>query len=161
MKNSNSLWVLAFQKFKQNKLGLACLVYIVLCGLVAVFCHLLAPDNSNSANQMHLEIHSKAPGFNALLLQFPTKQTEQTWISKFWNGKQINSEEIPIKSYQIKESTLEIIKYSDGLPKSYNLSIFKNQPEKFIQQKTFYFGTDKYGRDLLSRLLIGLSLIHI
>ena len=76
-------------------------------------------------------------------------------MSRFWSGKQINSEEIPIKSYQIKGSTLEIIKYSDGLPKSYNLSIFKNQPEKFIKQKTFYFGTDKYGRDLLSRLLIG------
>ena len=31
-------------------------------------------------------------------------------------------------------------------------------PLKYISQKTFYFGTDKYGRDLLSRLLIGIRI---
>ena len=26
---------------------------------------------------------------------------------------------------------------------------------KFIKKKTFYLGTDKYGRDMLSRMIIG------
>ncbi|WP_271406946.1 ABC transporter permease [Tenacibaculum soleae] len=153
---STSLWQLAIAKFKQSKTGMLSFLFICFCGLVAVFCYAIAPDNSNAANQMHLEIHSKSPGFSVLMLSIPPKSTEkQSLFSVFINGKQNTNTEIPINSYSIKNNELEIIKYSDGLPKNYALSLFNNQPEKFIQKKTFLFGTDKYGRDLLSRLLIG------
>ncbi|RKF04772.1 peptide/nickel transport system permease protein [Tenacibaculum lutimaris] len=125
--------------------------YIVLCGFIAVFCYVLAPDNSNSANQMHLEIHSKSPGFSVQMLSIPSEtKKQQSWFSVFMEGKQNSSTEIPIKSFSFKNNQLEVIKYSDGLPKE-----FPSSYEKYIQQKTFYLGTDKYGRDLLSRLLIG------
>lgn len=153
---SVSLSQLAFQKFKQNSLGLYSLGFIILCGFIAVFCYALAPDNSNYANQMHLEIHSKAPGFSVLMLSLPSeKKNSQSWVDFLFNGKQNTQTEIAIKSYTIKENTLEITQYSDGLQKSYPLLLFQNSPTEFIQQKTFYLGTDKYGRDLLSRLLIG------
>ncbi|MGB1042118.1 MAG: ABC transporter permease [Tenacibaculum sp.] len=156
MKNSNSLWQIAIQKFKQSKIGMFSFGYIILCGFIAVFCYVLAPDNSNAANQMHLEIHSKAPGFSIQMLSIPSKEKEaQSWFSVFIDGKQSTHNEVPIKSFSINNNELEVIKYADGLPKNYNLSLFNNQPEKFIKQKTFWFGTDKYGRDLLSRLLIG------
>ncbi len=156
MKHSNSLWQIAIQKFKQSKIGMLSFSYIILCGFIAVFCYVLAPDNSSSANQMHLEIHSKAPAFSVQMLSIPSEEKkEQSWFSVFMDGKQNSTTEIPIKSYKINNNQLEIIKYSDGLPKNYSLSLFNNQPEKFIQNRTFLFGTDKYGRDLLSRLLIG------
>ncbi|WP_431166937.1 ABC transporter permease [Tenacibaculum halocynthiae] len=156
MKHSNSLWQIALQKFKKNKTGVFSFWYIVLCGFIAIFCYLLAPDNSNAANHMHLEIHSKSPGFSVQMLTIPAKkEKEQSWFSVFMDGKQTTSTEIPIKSFEIKSNQLEIINYSDSLLKKYPLSLFNNQPRKFIQQKTFWFGTDKYGRDLLSRLLIG------
>ncbi|MFT7900875.1 ABC transporter permease [Tenacibaculum ascidiaceicola] len=146
-----SLWQIAIQKFKRSKTGMFSFGYIILCGFIAVFCYVLAPDNSNSANQMHLEIHSKSPGFSVQLLSIPSEaKNQQSWFSVFMEGKQNSSTQIPIKSFSVENNQLEIIKYSDGLPKEFPASY-----EKYIQQKTFYLGTDKYGRDLLSRLLIG------
>ncbi|SNR14650.1 ABC transporter permease [Tenacibaculum jejuense] len=154
--NSNSLHQLALRKFKKNKLGVFSFSYIVLCGLIAIFCYVLAPDNSNSANQMHLEIHSKPPGFNVLMLKIPNQQQEKTSLyTTLIEGKKNDFKELPILSYSVQNNILEVIKYADQLPKSYPLSIFNNEPKKFISKSTFVFGTDKYGRDLLSRLLIG------
>ena len=156
MTKSNSLSQLAFQKFKKNKTGFVSLLYVFLCGLIAVFCYVIAPDNSNYANQMHLEIHSKKPGFTVEMLTIPSKEkNNQSWMNVLLNGKQNNQTEIPIKSYSVEENILKVIQYSDGLTKEYPLTIINNQPSTYIKKKTFYFGTDKYGRDLLSRLLIG------
>ena len=154
---ATSLWQIAMQKFKRKTTGMLSLGYIVLCGLVAVFCYVLAPDNSNSANQMHLEIHSKPPGFSVLMLQMPntTNAQETSWWQTFISGKNNTITEIPIRSYEINTTEVTVVKYTDGLPKSYALSTFSEAPESYIQQKTFLLGTDKYGRDLLSRLLIG------
>lgn len=151
MNNSNSLWQLAIQKFKKNKTGVVSFWYIILCGFIAVFCYVLAPDNSNSANQMHVEIHSKKPGFSVEILTIPSEEeSTQSWFNKFIYGKQISSTGIPIKSHKTEGNKLQVITFSDGLTKEYPASYSKN-----IKQRTFYFGTDKYGRDLLSRLLIG------
>ena len=155
--NSNSLYRLALQKFKGNKLGVSSFFYIILCGLVAIFCYWIAPDNTNSANQMHLEIHSKPPGFNVLILSIPNQQKEekQSWFSILYKGKKNRFKEIPILSYTVSGNNLKIIKYADKLLESFPLDLFNNTPENFISKRTFLFGTDKYGRDLLSRLLIG------
>ena len=156
MSTSNSLSQLAFKKFKKNKTGFSSLLYVFFCGIIAVFCYVLAPDNSNSANQMHLEIHSKKPGFSVEMLTIPSEKTQnQSWYTILLNGKKNTNTEVPIKSYTIKDDKLTFVQYSDGLTKELNLSAIKNNPTKYIQKKTFYFGTDKYGRDLLSRLLIG------
>ncbi|CAM1334058.1 ABC transporter permease [Tenacibaculum aestuariivivum] len=155
-KKATSLWQLATKRFTQNKTGMFSFVFIIFCGFIALFCYTIAPDNSNSANQMHLEIHSKAPGFSVMMLSIPSKLKEkQSWFSVFMDGKKSTPTEIAIKSYAIKSNQVEVLKYSDGLSKIYPLSLFKNKPEKYIQQKIFWLGTDKYGRDLLSRLLIG------
>ena len=64
---NNSLTTLALQKFKKNTTGVLSFWFIVVCGFIAIFAYVLAPDNSNNANQMHLEIHSKKPGFEVLI----------------------------------------------------------------------------------------------
>jgi peptide/nickel transport system permease protein len=50
---------------------------------------------------------------------------------------------------------LEYESLGEGLTKSISSKAIVNNPENYIKKKTFYFGTDKYGRDLLSRLIIG------
>ncbi|HLW30743.1 MAG TPA: ABC transporter permease, partial [Aequorivita sp.] len=53
---------------------------------------------------------------------------------------------------------------ADGLQKAYPLSLFPDavSPDeilhKYISEKKFLLGTDKYGRDLLSRMLIGIRI---
>ena len=153
---SKSLFQLSVQKFKKNKLGLVCFWFVILCGFVAVFGYTLAPDNSANANQMHLEIHSKKPGFSVLILTIPSDQkVDQSLLNRIFYGKKNLSTEIPIRSYEVKGDQVEYVNYADGLTKSLSLYDINHETSKYIQQRTFYFGTDKYGRDLLSRLIIG------
>jgi len=159
--NTNSLSSLALQKFKKNTTGVFSFWFIILCGFIAVFAYYLAPDNSNNANQMHLEIHSKKPGFEVLMLTIPSNKTlKQSFFNKLLFGQKSYQTEIPVSNYSILENTLTIKTYTENnvesLSKSYPLSVFpEKDPTTFIKTRRFYLGTDKYGRDLLSRMLIG------
>ena len=157
---SNSLTQLALKKFKKNRSGLFSFWYIILCGIIAIFAYLFTPDNTSNANQMHLEIHSKKPGFKVQMLTIPSQEiNNQSFFDKLFFGKKNTNTETPISDYKIKENTLEIMPYSESAiikqSKEYPLSYFNKDPKKYIQQKTFLLGTDKYGRDLLSRMLVG------
>ncbi len=157
---ANSLTQVALKKFKKNRSGLFSFWFIIACGFVSIFAYLFAPDDSRNANQMHLEIHSKKPGFSVQMLTIPSNEgIQQSFFSKLFFGKENVPTEVPIAEYEVTDTALDIIPYSEGtitkLKKSYPLSDFKNNPEKYITQKKFILGTDKYGRDLLSRMLIG------
>ena len=156
---STSLTSIALQRFKKIKTGVLSFWYILLCGFVAVFCYLIAPDNTSNANQMHLEIHSKPPGFKVDILNIPNIQKEQTFIDFILNGDNSLSTEIPIVNYAINEEEITVQLYSENSnltqTKTYNKTLFKGNISDYIQTKTFYLGTDRYGRDLLSRVLIG------
>ena len=127
----------------------------------AIFAYALAPDNSSNANQMHLEIHSKKPGFKVLMLTIPSETKEhQSWFNKILYGNKNQATEIPISKFNITKDQLIINTYvedtTESLTKSFDLKTFKsNDIHSYITQRTFHLGTDKYGRDLLSRMLIG------
>ena len=158
---SNSLKQLALQKFKKNFWGVFSFYFIVFVGLVSVFAYVFAPDNSQFANQMHVSIHSKKPGFKVEMLIIPSQlKNHQSWVNKVFFGKKNTDTEIPISEYAVEEEVLMYKEYtSDGLvgvEKTISLSVFpNNKAEHYIKEKTFFFGTDKYGRDLLSRVLVG------
>jgi len=158
---NNSLTALALQKFKKNTTGVLSLWFVILCGFVAIFAYTIAPDNSSNANQMHLEIHSKKPGFEVLMLTIPSEVTvKQSFFDKLLFGVKNQHTEIPILNYQISKNSLITNSYTENSiesrTKSYPITMFKNSDiSQLIKTKKFYFGTDKYGRDLLSRMLIG------
>ncbi len=158
---SNSLTRLALQKFKKNFWGVFSLGIIICIGLVSVFAYVFAPDASKNANQMHLSIHSKPPGFEVQILTLPSSiKSEQGFLSKLFFGSDNTDTEIPIQSYVVKDDVLTYIEYASdglqGLEKQIDLDRFPNSNYKsFIENRSFIFGTDKYGRDYLSRILIG------
>ncbi|GFZ80816.1 hypothetical protein GCM10011531_08700 [Aquaticitalea lipolytica] len=160
-KDNNSLSQLALQKFKKNIWGVLSFWFIVFVGVISIFAYVLAPDNSQNANQMHLTIHSKKPGFNVQMLTIPSQiKNEQSFFSKVFYGVKNTDTEIPITNYKIENNELVYTEYAsdglEGVTKQISLNSFPNQDYKqFITLKTFQFGTDKYGRDYLSRILIG------
>ena len=160
-KDNNSLSQLALQKFKKNIWGVLSFWFIVFVGFISIFAYVLAPDNSQNANQMHLTIHSKKPGFNVQMLTIPSQiKNEQSFFSKVFYGVKNTDTEIPITNYKIENNELVYTEYAsdglEGVTKQISLNSFPNQDYKqFITLKTFQFGTDKYGRDYLSRILIG------
>jgi peptide/nickel transport system permease protein len=156
-----SLSKLAYKKFIKNKVGIISFWYIVLCGIIAVFAYTFAPDNSPNGNTMHLEIHTKKPLFKTKILHESKQQKEkQSVINKLFFGDKNTTLETPINNATIVNDTLIIDLYSESKNISKQKKVPINTSSKehqklFIKNKTFYLGTDKYGRDLLSRMLIG------
>jgi peptide/nickel transport system permease protein len=165
LKKSSSLSSLALQKFKRNFWGVLSLGYIFICGIIAVFAYQFAPDNSQNANQMHLSIHSRSPGFCTKILTIPSESKKQSFLNKLFFGNKTRGSEIPISNYRVEKNELYVTPYSDTKEKLLEKKISKKTfnsdynwneiTKKYITSKTFYLGTDKYGRDLLSRILIG------
>lgn len=141
--------------------GIISLIYIGLLTLMAVMAYVLAPDATPNANQMHLSIHSKPPGFETKVLLLPLETA--TAAGSIWFGRPSAVEEIPIRSWRFRGDQLEIQPYgaADGFFQAVAMKRFPNPPEqagfekKWIGQRRFILGTDKFGRDLLSRLLVG------
>ena len=147
----------AFKKFKQNYFGIASLCFVIFVGFMAIFAYVFAPDDSQYANQMHLSIHSKPPGFEvSMLIQPNASPNPQSLIDKLFFGDKYPAKEIPILSYQTQQQKLSYQPYNsiglEGLEKVIDLEVF---PKVHIVKKKFYLGTDKFGRDLLSRILVG------
>lgn len=164
--HSNSLTYIALRKFRKNFWGVLSFGIIVCCGLTALFAYVLAPDNSVNANQMHLSIHSKEPGFSVTMLTVPGKSAiAQGYFNKLFFGVYNASTEIPVASYTINEDHIAYVPYSDekegGIEKRILFSDFGDAgtndeiASKYIAEKRFLLGTDKYGRDMLSRMLVG------
>ncbi|MDX1461938.1 MAG: ABC transporter permease [Marinirhabdus sp.] len=165
---STSLSKIALRKFTKNFWGIFSLTFLILCAFIALFAYALAPDDSENANQMHLSIHSKSPGFTVKMLTIPSQTKEKGGVGAFFFGKETTSNEIPILDYTISDQKITITEYtgdgSEGLQKSYDTSLFpkaqtgRDIANTYVSDKTFLWGTDKYGRDLLSRMLIGIRI---
>lgn len=109
---------------------------------------------------MHVSIHSKAPGFSVDMLVLPSQvKNEQGFFDKLFFGNINTVTEIPITQHAISGNTISYTEYaSDGLKgveKTYTIDDNAINIETLITKKTFHLGTDKYGRDLLSRILVG------
>jgi len=162
---TQSLTKIALQKFKKNFWGVFSFWFVIVLIFISVFAYFLAPDHSENANQMHLSIHSKSPGFSVKMLSIPLKEQKETKWSYYFFGFPNTTSEIPITDFEIKKNILIYTEYSDdarfsqtkeiGLEKFPGFNSLEYAVQQNIKTQKFYFGTDKYGRDLLSRMIIG------
>lgn len=139
------------------------LIVIVLAFLMAVFGYVIAPDNSPNADFQTVEIAAKKPGYTQQFLKITEKKYwGGFWFNRLVNGQQLHYRLIPISGYNIHGDSLLINKYVDedtSVLQYYSIrQLTFNQPEllpQHIISKKYWLGTDKFGRDILSRLIIG------
>jgi len=153
---SSSFRQAAWRRLKKNKGAMAGLFMIIISIVVAIFCYLLAPDPSPFANRIILEIGGERPGFTQQFLLVKKIEPQSTgFFSEIFSGKRDQFDYIPIISYHETGDNIIAEKYIDeGLtePIIYNKKSLGDHPEI---TKKFILGTDKYGRDILSRLIVG------
>jgi len=148
----------AWKRLKKNKGAVFGLVVIIISILVALFAYFIAPDGSPYANRIIPEIANKKPGFSISLVQVKkTNDISATagFFSRFINGEEDKYSFVPVTAYSIRQDSLHAQKFiDDGITEPVSFPLSKLAATPVIQQK-FFLGTDKYGRDILSRLLVG------
>ena len=156
-----------WKRLKKNKGAVFGLIIISLTILVAIFGYLVAPDNSPNADLQTVEIQAKKTGYSQQFLKIHNPTLKKTgWISILMNGRPLDYHLIPINgepSYNKSGDSLIVNRYIDEgvfVPQAFAVkSLLENNPGKNISSltitKKYWLGTDKFGRDILSRLIIG------
>jgi peptide/nickel transport system permease protein len=157
MSNDQSFQRAAWRRLRRNKGALFGLIVIIAAIFIAVFAYFLAPDPSPFANRIILEIGGNKPGFRQ---DFLLVKKEKTVIRPSFSGRLMNGKEdpyyyVPIVGYEQKADSIIVQKFIDeGLSERQAYSTSQLSPSPIVSQK-FILGTDKFGRDILSRLLVG------
>ncbi len=147
----------AWRRLKKNKGAVFGLVIIGIAVIIAVFAYFIAPDPSPSANRIILEIGGEKPGFTQSFIKVKKeKDVKSTGVfNRLIAGREDVYSYVPISSFQKINDSIIVQKFIDvGLydRQAYHISQTAEQP---VIKKKFLLGTDKYGRDILSRIIVG------
>ncbi|MDN3587932.1 ABC transporter permease [Pedobacter aquatilis] len=169
---SKKVWL----KFRRNKLALGGLIFILLLMLMGILGYLIMPDDSPNANNQKVQIAKAKPGaaFTFMIVERYPNIEKVGFFEKMINGQKPMFKSIPITSYKILNGEVYAYEYI-GEEKNVNPTIFKLKDlcnnctlpsklgntetlfaQKNIYTQTYLLGTDIYGRDLLSRLILGI-----
>ncbi|WP_083320954.1 ABC transporter permease [Hymenobacter glacialis] len=165
------------QRLWQNRPAVAGLAFIALCTLVALLGYWVLPDNSPNANHGFVQIQKERPGLRVQLLRQPLPDSARdtqaadnifaTWL----HGREPDVLETPIGGYQFSGDSIILEPLSAhsadaGRRRRLALADVVGRPgsrtelqqavrQNHLSTRTYWLGTDKAGRDELSRLLLG------
>lgn len=179
----------------RNKTAVVSLWAIAIAVFIAIAGYLITPDHSPFANEQHLEIAARKPGFSTLMLKIRNNAApiKQSWVTTLLYGRKSDYTYLPIGNYRFINNrvvvslpdepgntsqlsyTYQLTDVIYALPdtnlitsgnkvltdiegnqitESNEAMILKAEEDHLI--KRFYLlGTDRFGRDVLSQLMIG------
>ena len=147
------------QRLWQNRPAVFGLVFITLCALVSVLGYWILPDNSPDASYGFVALQKQGPGLtvdflrrplpDSVLAGRPVDNIFRTW----WRGREPAHEEAPIGAYRTQgpDSALVWPWAEPGTAPGPSQRVAAG----LRVVRTYWLGTDKAGRDELSRLLLG------
>ena len=155
--SSGSLSSLAWKRFMKNRLGFGSLIFIGVTALIALLGYLISPDPTPFSNQQYLELGLKKPATTIMFL--PVKLEEQpvrhNIIYKMLFGQKSATSDIPISSWRREGNKIVIREFSDPPMNNAIEKTYDTEKVGLPYSRTFWLGTDRFGRDYLSMLLIG------
>lgn len=163
MRSEHSSFIkLVFKRLRKNKLAFAGLCFIIFSILIALFAYEVAPDNSPDADTQTVEIEAMNPGYSQQFLKIPQQVIDKhSFFDRFFFGTKKDYSLFPINGYSIKADSIFVNKYVDedtSVVQKFSLAQInprKKNISKIIITKKYWLGTDVFGRDILSRLIVG------
>ena len=182
-KQEQSPKALAWKRFRSNKLGMVSCGFVLLWALMALFSYLIIPDKTPNANRQILEISTKKPGFEVDMLMIPKETPPQKtpFFEFLFNGRPDDCIYLPFDSLHINKETTTVFLYqaegsssvrtetvdntellASGVSTGSTTAGFNSAEEAdtyirshCVKHRKFLLGTDQFGRDFLSRLVLG------
>ena len=159
MHQSFSFSQIAWKRLKKNKGAIIGLIIISLTIIAGIFSYFIASDSTPNADRQIVEIQAKRPGHKQLFFKLKKEKNiaETGFFKRLLFGEADKFNLIPINNYEVKEDTITIQKFiDDGVEEKLIFHVSKAYPKNYIVSKTFWLGTDRFGRDILSRLIVGI-----
>ena len=138
---------------KLDIVGKTCIVIISLLASLAILAYFFIPDKTANANVMHVQLAAQKPGTTYTVLRLLDAQPQMS-IRKWFYGETESYNEIVIDEYKSKGDSI-FYKTSASSPwLVYQIPIGLVLTDVIRVQK-FALGSDNYGRDFWSRLVLG------
>ena len=152
----------AKSKFLKTITGPISLVVIIAWIVVAIFAVPFSPDKTPLADNINGKLALSEPGSKKLV--YIEKETESSsevgFLERIFWGKKNGYKELPVYSIKFENDSAFITVSDRGYPRETlkvkllgtDISSWKQQHNKI---KTFHWGSDKRGRDLMSQVFHG------
>jgi peptide/nickel transport system permease protein len=150
---------IAWRRFRANPPAMAGLLCIALIALISLAGHFIRPDATINANDQQLSISRLKPGSTIHEIRITAAAPETSFLQAWMDGGRANNfTSVAIDSIHNDAGTLTYWPIGEQHSKGFAIAentLLKNSDGGYVFTRTFYLGTDKYGRDLLSRLMAG------
>ncbi len=165
---------LAWKRFRSNVLGMISCGFVILWALMALLAYLIIPDKTPNANRQILEISTKKPGFEVDMLMIPKENPnpKTPFFQFLLNGRPDDCIYLPFDSLHVTRNQTMVYLYQAEESQTKRTEVVDNQEltkQAFsssdeadtyirahcIKHRKFLLGTDQFGRDFFSRLVLG------
>ena len=156
-RQGTSLSAMAWHRFCRNRLSVASLVVIGFFAVVALLGYLITPDHTPHCNQQYLELATLKP-FTTVQFTYVDDglpQPRRNLMRRMLIGEPLAYTAIPTYRTTPVGDSLDIESYTGSMPNDGPVRRVAQTQVVKTASRTFLLGTDAYGRDVLSMLMIG------